>query len=91
MTIARDRIRTHDDGNEERWLHVLPVGTRVRSKKHPELTGYVKRHEYHESGRISPIPYCIGWDDSAATYIKLGMGFVYATDGSIEAIDEVPA
>ena len=90
-TIQRERIRTHDEHGEQRWLEVLPVGTRIRSKQHPELTGYVKAHEYHESGAISPIPYLIGWDDSEAASRTLGWLFVYASESGIEPLDEVPA
>lgn len=65
---------------------LLPSGTRIRSVRHPELTGYIKGYEFTRSGMISPIPYCIGWDDSPRAAKELGMLFVYATVDSIEAV-----
>lgn len=84
-----DRIETWPDKitGERQWLEVLPVGTRIRSVQHPELTGYVKAHEYHESGYLSPIPYLISWDDSELASKTLGWVFVYASPGAIEAIE----
>ncbi len=67
-------------------MPLLAPGQRVRHRTHPELTGYVKHYEYHESGKLSPIPYCIGWDDSHAAAQALGWFFVYAGDESVEAM-----
>ena len=63
----------------------LSPGDRVRSIQHPELTGVIKHYEYHERGWLSPIPYCIGWDDSARACAVLGWLFVYASDAGVEA------
>ena len=65
-------------------IHVLPIGTRVRHKKHPELTGYIKQHEYHESGKISPIPYNVNWDNNALASRLLGWFFIYSTNEALE-------
>jgi hypothetical protein len=63
---------------------ILPEGTRVRHRQHPGLTGYIKHWEYNRSidrgdarNILSPIPYCIGWDDSERAYRTLGFMFVY--------------
>jgi hypothetical protein len=67
-------------------IDVLPVNTRVRHKTHPELTGRIVAHEYHESGYISPLPYKIYWDQGNASEI-LGFFFIYPSIDSIEKID----
>lgn len=64
---------------------LIDPGTRIRSKQHPELTGLMDRWEYHESGRVSGIPYHVTWDDSGHACDLLGWLFVYASDGGIEA------
>ena len=69
---------------------LLAEGTRIRHKRAPYLTGYIKHYEYLIGGGISAIPYCIGWDDSARAHEVLGFLFVYASDEGIESIpDEV--
>jgi hypothetical protein len=71
--------------DEDGWgAPLLEEGARVRSRQHPELTGYVKHYEWNAPGRLSPIPYCIGWDDSARAAATLGWLFVYASDASVE-------
>ncbi len=65
-------------------IDVLPEGLRIRSVKHPRLAGSLAKHECHESGKISPIPYCIQWDDSAEARDVLGRLFVYAGVDQIE-------
>ena len=66
-------------------IDVLPVGTRVKHKTHPELTGKIVAHEYHESGKISPLPYKVYWDQRSAVDI-LGWFFIYPSMDSIEEI-----
>lgn len=71
---------------------VLPEGTRIFHKRLPELTGYIKAHEWTSTGVLSGIPYLIGWDDSARAHDLLGWFFVYAGNESVAAArDEVPA
>lgn len=65
---------------------VLPERTRVRSREHPELTGVIKHWEYNRPGVLSPVPYCIGWDDSAEACRVLGWFFVYASDDDVEPV-----
>ncbi len=57
---------------------ILPERTRVRSTVHPELTGVIKHWEFNRPGVLSPVPYCIGWDDSPRAAALLGWFFVYA-------------
>lgn len=64
---------------------MIEPGTRVRSRQRPELTGLMDRWEYHESGRVSGIPYHVIWDDSTEACRLLGWLFVYASDAGIEA------
>ena len=63
---------------------LLPEGARVRSIRHPELTGRIKHYEWNAPGVLSPIPYCIGWDDSARACEVLGWLFVYAGPDGVE-------
>ena len=71
---------------EGKLIEVYPIETRVRSKDHPELTGVIRQLEFHESGKISPIPYCISWDDNSKAYDLLGWMFIYSDPESIEII-----
>lgn len=63
---------------------LLRAGDRIRHKTHQQLTGHVKRLEFHESGKVSAIPYCVGWDDSELACSLLGIMFVYSDDDAIE-------
>lgn len=65
---------------------LLPVGARIRHRRHPELTGRIKAHEYNRPGVLSPIPYCIEWDSSGRACDMLGWFFVYATDETVEVL-----
>jgi hypothetical protein len=67
-------------------IALIPEGTRIRHKRLPHLTGYIKAHEWSGPGTISAIPYLIGWDDSEAAARELGWLFVYAGNESIEVI-----
>lgn len=69
-------------------LYVLPVGTRIRDTKQHGLTGRIKGYEYHESGKISPLPYAIEWDDSSAACDARGWLFVYGCNDTVERIPE---
>lgn len=66
-------------------IDVLVLGTRVRHKEKPELTGKIVAHEYHESGKISPLPYKVYWDQANASKI-LGPLSIYPSVDSIEEI-----
>jgi hypothetical protein len=66
---------------------VWPERTRIRSTIDPTLTGVIKHWEYNRPGVLSPVPYCIGWDDSARAAAVLGWFFVYASDNGIEPAD----
>lgn len=69
----------------ENYAPKLNPGDRCRSIRHPELTGTIKHYEHHERGWLSPMPYCVGWDDSSRACALLGWLFVYASDASVEA------
>ena len=68
-------------------IELLPIGTRIRNRQYPQLTGYIKDHEYADGDHISPIPYLIGWDDSRKASELLGWFFVYAGNEGIEPIE----
>ena len=72
-------------------IEVLPVGTPVRHKRYPELIGKIVHYEYHESGKISPLPYCVHWNDSRRASELLGWFFVYPSRDEIEEMPNVRA
>jgi hypothetical protein len=93
----------HDDGSRT-WARVcpdhgeaaikrrmVPVGTRIRSIQHPELTGKIKGLEWTRPGELSPLPYLIGWDNSSRAADVLGMFFVYGSPDSVERPPETAA
>jgi hypothetical protein len=67
---------------------VYALETRVRHKEFPELVGTIVRHERHESGRISPIPFFVVWDDRELARAELGMMSWYADADRVEPIEE---
>jgi hypothetical protein len=69
-----------------RDVELLPPGTRVRHKEHPELTGELVCWEYHESGLVSAIPYKVYWDDQARANAMLGILSIYQLDSQVEAV-----
>ena len=69
-------------------IKLFAVGTRIRSKFHPRLTGRIKCIEMHESGKPSIIPYNIEWSNNDLAFEVFGWYWIYATHGSIEAIEE---
>jgi len=73
----------HSDGSSA----LLQPGTRVRHRRHPELTGHVSRIERQRDGNPSSIPYRMSWDDDGRACDLLGWFYIYATDHGIEAID----
>ena len=91
MNAAERHPVTFSDGSDGL---ILPEGTRVRSRQHPELTGYIKHYEWNKAFRrgddanvLSSVPYCIGWDDSARAADLLGWFFVYASDDGVEPVE----
>ncbi len=69
-------------------MEVLPVGAIIRHVKKTHLRGYIKRHEFHHSGKLSPIPYSIGWDNPGFAARELGFMFVYACVDRVEEVGE---
>lgn len=65
---------------------LLAAGTRIRNRRHPELTGAIKNIERRDNGEPSGIPYCIGWDDPGRACAVLGMLFVYASNSTVEPV-----
>ena len=65
-------------------VDVLPVGTRVRHKRHLDLIGTITRHEFHESGSISPIPYYVEWDFEWRARMLISGMFWYADNDCVE-------
>ncbi len=63
---------------------LLPPGTRICHIKHG-LTGRIKFWEKHESGRPSPIPYNIEWDNDDAAHSLMGMYYFWGTPATIVA------
>jgi len=68
------------------FIEVLPVGTKVRHKRHPELIGEIVHYEYHESGKLSPLPYCVHWIDGKRAHILLGWFSIYPARDELEEV-----
>ena len=66
---------------------LLAPGQRVRSRRHPELTGRVKCLEWNAPGVLSAVPYNVSWDDPNRACDVLGWFFIYASDAGIEALE----
>ncbi len=83
-------VRKHWDewaDDYQSWAaKLLPEGTRVRSAAEPSLTGVIKHYEWTNRDTISPIPYCIGWDDSHEAARLLGWLFVYSSPEGVVAL-----
>lgn len=63
---------------------VYPVGTRVRDKRFPELAGVIEKHERHEGGKISPLPFFVAWDDKDKARELRGLVSWYASADTVE-------
>jgi len=64
--------------------NLLPIGTRVKHKKYPHLTGKIVGYEYNEKG-ISPLPYKVYWDQDVRD--TLGWFSIYPPSDTIEKIE----
>lgn len=64
----------------------LTPGTRIRSRRHPQLHGKIDGIEYAKPGCVAGIPYRVRWDDADRAYNALGMLCSYQTDAGIEAL-----
>ena len=58
-------------------LKLLPVRTRVRHRKHKHLVGEIIHYEWYRYGVVSPMPYCVHWEDNSLAAKLLGFMFVY--------------
>lgn len=65
----------------------LAIGTRVRARRHPELTGRISGYEWNKPGVLSAIPYRIDWDSSDRAYDILGWFYYWATPRAIEVVE----
>lgn len=69
-------------------LECLPKGTRVRHYKHRDIIGEIVGYEYHESGKISPVPYKVYWDNSDEAFDKLGFMNIYQCINTVVPIKD---
>ena len=67
-------------------FEVLPVGTRVRHKKHPELIGKIYSHEYHSPGHYSALPYTVEWDNNDLAHQLLGILPIWPNWENLESL-----
>ena len=81
------KIVTLEDSMGE-VLELLPVGTPVCHTKYPELVGKIVRYEYHESGKVSPIPYTVYWENSSLAHELLGFMFIYPSISEVRPVGE---
>ncbi len=66
-------------------FEVLSIGTRVKHKKFPQLTGRIVGHEYHSPGKYSALPYTVEWDNSDLAHELLGILPLWPNLESLEA------
>ena len=72
------------------WLDLLPVGTEVTHRNYPELRGKIMCYEYHESGKVSPLPYKVYWADNDKAFDLLGcISWLYPSHNNIIPIQTV--
>jgi hypothetical protein len=71
---------------DSKGLPICKIGTRVIHRRRG-LKGTVGAIQYHETGRLSPIPYLIDWDDVAAAKYALGGTYFFGNDQSVEAVE----
>jgi len=67
-------------------MDLLVIGTRVRHTKYPFLTGYIKDWEFHESGKVSPFPYLVYWDDWRLARELLDPSHIYPSYSEVAAL-----
>ncbi len=65
---------------------LFPVGTKVRHKKHPSLTGKVVAHEMQKPGIPSAMPYNVYWDQESEAVRLLGWFWIYPVHENLERI-----
>lgn len=78
-----NRIET----SEGEFIELYSVGTKVRHKRYPELIGIIAHYEYHESGKISPLPYCVHWNNYQLAGEKLGWFFAYPSKDDVGEVN----
>ena len=75
------------DGRE---VEILPIGTLVYGIKYPVLTGIIERYEYHESGKLSALPYRVVWHDTDLARTILGNWYWWPDVSAIAAAEGKP-
>ena len=65
---------------------VLPVGTRVRHREHPSLTGKIVDYEMCQGKVFSTQPYKVYWDQDDDAFKLLGWFFIYPDPDKLEVI-----
>jgi hypothetical protein len=68
-------------------FEVIPIGSKVKHKKYPELTGKIVAHEFCE-GKYSALPYTVAWDNQTSAHDKLGIPPLWPNLESIEVLSE---
>ena len=68
-------------------FEVLPIGTRIKHKKHPELIGTIRTHEYCK-GKYSALPYTVEWDNSDLSHELLGIFPIWPNWENIDPLNE---
>lgn len=81
MTKIQTITKEASDG---KILELFPVGTRVKLKKHPQVSGQIVGYEYANGDKISPLPYKVYWDDYSLACDVLGWFAIYPTMSEIE-------
>ena len=74
---------------KEPMRELYPVGTRISTLE--GLRGVIVRHEFHESGRISPIPYLVEWDHPTLASQQRGLLSCYVPHEEVWALTPLPA
>lgn len=81
-------IKTRLEDSTGEILELLPVGTMVRHKDNPKLIGKIVGWEYHESGKVSPLPYKVYWDNWALARQIMGWFGIYPMRDEIVPIND---
>lgn len=82
-----ERIKMVNSCGED--MEVMPVDTRVCCPQEPKLVGTIMGHEFHEGGKVSPLPYKVYWDDWDLARKVIGFMIVYPRLDQIVPLDEM--
>lgn len=79
------KIAGNNRGEQPREFDALPIGTRVRDKRHG-IAGTIDKYEWKAPGILSAIPYSIRWDNPDEAHRLRGMFNFWETGDNIEAV-----